>query len=302
MLIVTGANGKLGRLVVEALLNRVPADRLGVSVRDPEKAADLAARGVRVRRGAFEDVASLSSALEGAARVLIVSSNSAGDEAVRQHRTAIDAAKAAGARRILYTSHVGASATSPFAPMRDHFATETALRDSGVAFTSLRNGFYAASVPMMLGAALTTGELRTPEDGPVSWTSHADLAEAAAMILGEEEPFESSTFNLTGAEAIDMNGIATIVSELAGRPIRRVVEPAAEFRAGLVARGLPEARAELFLGLFEASRQGQFARVDPALRRLIGREPRSLRDELAAALSGVLVSGDADLSRQLRRA
>lgn len=284
MLIVTGANGTLGRLVVEALLKRVPAARLAVSVRHPEKAADLAARGVRVRRGEFDDAASLTSAFEGAARVLIVSSNSAGDEAVRQHRSAIDAAKAAGARLILYTSHVGSSATSPFAPMRDHFATEMALRDSGVAFASLRNGFYAASVPMMLGAALTTGELRAPADGPVSWTSHADLAEAAAILLGEEDPPRSATIDLTASEAIDMNGIATIVAELAGRPIHRVVEPDAEYRAGLVARGLPQARAEMFLGLYEASRRGQFARVDPALRRLIGREPRSLRDELAAAL------------------
>src|SRR4051812_48284904 len=138
MLVVTGATGTLGRLVVEALLQRVSADQIGVSVRDPAQAADFARRGIRVRRGDYSDPASLTSAFEGASRVLVVSSNSAGDQAVHQHRTAIAAAKAAGASRIFYTSHVGADATSAFAPMPDHAATEAVLRESGVAFTSLR--------------------------------------------------------------------------------------------------------------------------------------------------------------------
>ncbi|MBA2677261.1 MAG: SDR family oxidoreductase [Ktedonobacteraceae bacterium] len=284
MIIVTGANGQLGRAVVERLLARVPAEQVGVSVRDPEKAQELKERGVRVRRGDFDDPASLAHAFEGASQVLIVSSDSFGELAVRKHRTAIDIAKKVGARRILYTSHMGSSPTSLFPPMVDHAATEAALRDSGVAFTSLRNGYYAASALMMLGNALQTGELVAPEDGPVSWTSHSNLAEVAAIALSEEV-LDGVTPDLTASEAIDLNGIAALASELAHRPIRRVVVPDAEYRAGLVAHGLPGEVADMLLGTFRASRQGEFNRVDPTLARLINRPPVPFRDVLKAAIS-----------------
>ena len=286
MIIVTGANGQLGRALVERLLERVPSGQIGVSVRDPEQARGLEERGIRVRRGDFADAASLAHAFEGASQVLIISSNTSGEAAVRHHRTAIDAARTAGARRILYTSHMGSSPSSPFPPMPDHAATEAVLRDSGVAFTVLRNGYYASSALWLLGDALETGELAAPEDGPISWTAHADLAEAAAIALAGES-LDGVTPDLTGSEAIDMAGVAAIASELTGRPIRRVVVPDAEHRTGLVARGVPEPAADMLLGLFEASRQGEFANVDPMLARLIGRPPTPLRDVLKVAISPV---------------
>jgi NAD(P)H dehydrogenase (quinone) len=286
MIIVTGANGQLGRLIAERLLERVPAGQIGVSVRDPEKARGLEEQGVRVRRGDYADAASLAHAFEGASRVLVVSASDTGETAVRHHRTAIDAAKAAGAGRIVYTSHMGSNPSSPFPPMRDHAAAEEALRDSGVAFTALRNGFYATSAVLLLGAAPETGELAAPEDGPVSWTSHPDLAEAAVIALTEES-LDGLTPALTGPEAIDMAGVAAIASELTGRPIRRVVVPDAEYRAGLVAHGVPEPAADMLVGLFAASRLGHFARVDPTLARLLGRPPMPLREVLKEALPPV---------------
>jgi len=291
LIIVTGANGQLGRAIVEQLLGRIPAEQIGVSVRDPEKAQGLAERGVRVRPGDFADAPSLAHAFEGASQVLIVSSGTTGGTAVGQHRTAIDAAKAAGAGRILYTSHMGANPSSPFSPMADHAATEAALRESGVAFTSLRNGFYATTTLWLLGAALQTGKLVAPEDGPVSWTAHADLAQAAAIALTQEN-LDGITSALTGSEAIDMAGAAAIAAELTGRPIRRVVVPESEHRAGLIARGLPESAVDMQMGLFAASRLGDFAEVDPTLAQLIGRPPTSLRDVLAAAdLAGQVTAG-----------
>ncbi|HEX6482855.1 MAG TPA: SDR family oxidoreductase [Ktedonobacteraceae bacterium] len=284
MIIVTGANGQLGRTVVERLLVRVPAEQVGVSVRDVEKAQGLNARGVRVRRGDFNDPASLAHAFEGASQVLIVSSDESGETAVRKHRTAIDMAKKAGARRILYTSHMGSSPTSLFPPMVDHAATEAALRDSGVAFTALRNGFYAASALMLLGNALKTGELAAPEDGPVAWTAHPDLAEVAAIALSEEV-LDGVTPPLTASEALDLDGIAAIASELAQRPIRRIVVPDTKYQDDMAAHGLPEERADVLLGMFRASRQGEFNRVDPTLARLIGRPPMSMRGVLSAAIS-----------------
>jgi uncharacterized protein YbjT (DUF2867 family) len=283
MIIVSGANGKLGRAVVERLLDRVAPERIGVCVRDPEQARGLAERGVRVRRGDFADATGLEHAFEGASRVLVVSVDSSGETALRLHETAIAAAGKAGVDRIVYTSHMGSNPSSPFPPMPDHAATEAALRESGVAFTTLRNGFYATSAVMLLGAAVETGELAVPEDGPVSWTSHADLAEAAAIAL-TEDVLDGVTPDLTGSEATDMIGVAAIASELTGRPIRRIVVSDEDYRAGLVGHGVPESAADLLVGLFAASRQGEFARVDPTLARLIGRPPVPLREVLRAAI------------------
>ncbi|MFL6125530.1 NAD(P)H-binding protein [Actinophytocola sp.] len=283
MIIVTGANGQLGRAVVERLLARVPAERIGVSVREPARAKDLAERGVRVRQADFTDAASLAHAFDGAAKVLVVSTDAAGEACVAQHRTAVEAAAKAGADRIYYTSHLGVSPSSLFLPMRDHAATEVALRDSGVPFTSLRNGFYAATVPMLLGQALHTGELAAPADGPVSWTTHADLAAATALAL-TEDGFDGPTPPLTGPEAVDLAGVADIVTRLTGREIRRVVVADADYRAGLLANGLPEWRADLLLGMFAASRRGEFATVDPALATLLGRPAAGLASFLKAVL------------------
>jgi uncharacterized protein YbjT (DUF2867 family) len=137
---------------------------------------------------------------------------------------------------------------------------------------------------MLLGAAVETGELAVPADGPVSWTTHSDLAEAAAIALAEES-LEGVTPDLTGSEAIDMAGVAALASQLTGRPIRRVVVSDAEYKAGLLSRGVPEQAADMLVGLFAASRQGEFAHVDPALARLIGRPPAPLRDVLKVAIS-----------------
>ena len=283
MIIVTGANGKLGRAIVEQLLELVPAEQIGVSVQDPEKTRDLEQRGIRVRRGDYNDAASLAHAFEGASQVLIVSAPRSGEEAVRLNRTAIGTAKAAGAERILYTSQMGSNPASPFPPMITHAATEAALQESGVAFTSLRNGFYASSGIMLLGNAVETGEVVAPEDGPVAWTAHADLARVAAIALARGG-LDGITPVLTSSQAFDLAGMAEIASELTGRPIRRVVVSDDEFRSRLVAHGTPERAVAMQLGLFVASRQGAFAKVDPTLARLIGRPPMTLRDVLQATL------------------
>ena len=285
MIVITGATGQLGRQITELLLDRVAPSEVGVSVRDPEQAAALRARGVRVRHGDFSDAASLRASFEGATQVLIVSASTTHDAAKRLHRTAIDAAVAAGASHIFYTSHMGADPASPFAPMPDHAAAEADLAACGVAYTSLRNGFYAASALMLISGSLETGELVAPQDGPVAWTTHADLAEAAALALTQAGSLSGVTPPLTAAATHDLAGLATIASELSGRPIRRVVVSDEQYRANLVARGLPPERADLLVGLFAASRRGDFAAVDPTLERLLGRPPVAMRDVLAEQMS-----------------
>ncbi|WP_223645331.1 SDR family oxidoreductase [Corallococcus sp. EGB] len=286
MIVVTGATGQLGRLIVEKLIARVPVDQVAVSVRDVQKAQDLAARGVRVRAGDFADPRSLPYAFEGASQVLIVSSNVAaqGGDPLVQHRAAIDAARSAGARRIVYTSHMGASRASMFSPMLDHAATEQLLAGSGLAWTSLRNGFYASAAWALLEQALKAGVFEAPVDGKVSWTTHADLAEAAAVILANEGRFDGPTPPLTASQALDFGDLCDIASGLLGRPIRRSIVPEAEMRATLEAFGVPAPRVGIALGLYRAAHAGEFAAVDPALRQLLGREPTSMRELLADKL------------------
>jgi NAD(P)H dehydrogenase (quinone) len=282
MIIVTGATGQLGRAIVERLLDRLPAGEIGVSVRDPQKVRDLEERGVAVRRGDFADPSSLTDAFAGATQVLIVS----GPAESEPHRAAIEAAKEVHTKRILYTSHMGANLRSPFQPMRAHAETEQDLQASGIPFASLRNGFYATSAIQIMGGALHTGRLAVPEDGPVSWTAHADLAEAAAIALTREGLLDGITPPLTGPQALDFADIARISSELTGRKIARVTVSDEEWKAGLVSRGVPEASATMLLGMFAASRQGEFAAVGPALAGLLGHQPRAFRDVLAATLPG----------------
>ena len=285
MIIVTGATGKLGRAVAERLLELVPADRVGVSVRDPEKARALKERGVRVRKGDFADPESLHHAFEGASQVLIVSTNSAGDAAVQQHSDAIEASKAAGAQRVLYTSHMGADPASLFRPMRDHAATEEILKTSGMAFTSLRNGFYAELGFFLMGDAFETGKIVAPEDGPVSWTAHSDLAEAAVIALTQEGRLDGLTPPLTASEALDLDAIAGVVSRLTGREFTRVTVTDEEYRASMIARGAPEMWADMSIGLFAASRRSEFAAVAPTLESLLGRSPMPMQDFISERLA-----------------
>jgi NAD(P)H dehydrogenase (quinone) len=293
MIIVTGATGQLGKLIVEKLVRLVPAGEVGVSVRDPKRATELAALGVRVRQGDFDDPASLRHAFEGASQVLMISSNAraSGGDPLAQHRTAINAAKAVGAKRLTYTSHMAASGSSAFPPAQDHAATETMLSQSGLAWTALRHGFYAESGLMMMGDALQTGVIEAPADGKVSWTTHADLAEADALILAEAHRgvgarYEGPTPPLTASEAVDYADIAAIASEVLGTPVSRKVLSDDALKARMAARGAPEGAARLALGLYLASRHGEFATVDPTLEAILGRRPTAIRELIAGKVFG----------------
>lgn len=280
MIIVTGATGALNGATVDHLLKRIPADQLGVSVRDVAKAAHLAERGVRVRRGTYDDPAALRASFEGAEQVLLVSSNDPLADQASLHRTAIDAAVAAGAQRILYTSHQHVGADSPFGPARSHAATEAILAGSGVAWTALRNGFYAHSLDWLLGPWRQTGVIAAPADGPVSWTDRADEAEAAAIILAGQRRFDGPV-TLTAGTAFTFADLARFLTQLTGREIQRVIVDDERWIADQVAQGSTESMARLMLGFFQAAREGRFAQVDPVLAELLGREPRTATDLLA---------------------
>jgi len=282
VIVVTGATGRLGGLTVERLLAQVPAGGVGVSVRSPEKAVDLAERGVRVRPGDYTDVDSLAASFEGARVVLLVSAATFGPEGVAQHRTAIEAALRAGVERVVYTSHQCAHPDTAFAAGQDHIATEGLLAGSGLAWTSLRDGFHASTVGFWLAQA-RDGVLRLPEDGPVSWTTHEDLADAAAAILLADAPVDGPTPPLTGPEALDATAVAVRASELTGRDHRREVVGDEEFVAGMVGHGVPQPVADALLTMFLASRAGEFDVVDPYLATLVGHPAARVDATISAA-------------------
>jgi len=281
MIIVTGATGALNGATVDHLLESVPAEDLVVVARDAARAQRFADRGVAVRRGDYADPASLPAAFEGADQLLLVSSSDPHADGVALHRTAIEAAVAAGVGRILYTSHQNAVPDTPFKPGRDHAATEQLLAESGVAWTSLRNGFYLHSLAWMMGPWRETGVISVPGDGPVSWTSRDDEAEAAAVILTADGAHDGPT-TLTAGAAPTFAEIAAIASEVTGRTVGHEVVGEQEWLDAQAARGVPEPMSRFLLGFYQAAGRGDFAGVDPLLATLLHREPRTVRELLTA--------------------
>jgi NAD(P)H dehydrogenase (quinone) len=279
MIVITGATGALNGAVVDHLLTTADADQIAVVARDVSKASRF---GVEVRHGDYADPASLPAAFDDADQLLLVSANDPGADAVSLHRAAIDAAVAAGVGRILYTSHQGAGLDSPFRPARHHAATEQLLADSGVPWTSLRNGFYAHTMPWLLGRWRETGTFSVPVDGPVSWTSREDAAEAAAVILASNGRYDGPV-TLASTESPTFQDVAAIAGDLIAGTVERTVIGADAWLAGQVAQGTDEAMARFTLGIFEAAGEGRFANDDPTLRDILGREPQTVRELLTSS-------------------
>ena len=283
MIVVTGATGGLGGATVERLLERVPADRIAVSVRDTAKARHLADRGVRVRQGSYEGPAALRDSFAGAEQVLVVSGNDPAADLIALHRNAVEAAVEAGARRIVYPSQQGAVPGNPYPPSEFHIATEAILAGSGIAWTALRNGAYGP-LDQVLGPWQSTGEIVQPEDGPVPYTDRDDIAEATAALLAGDRAVDGPV-TLAAPTAVTFDDLASIASDLTGRTIKRVVVDDERWVAEQVAQGVPEQVARLILTWHRAGRAGYFAETGPLLTELLGREPRSAADRLAAQLA-----------------
>ena len=284
MIVITGASGKLGNAVAAQLLDRWPSAEFVAATRNPEDLHELADRGVTVRRCDFADPKGLEAAFPDAKRILIVSVDKLGEEARNLHRNAIEACARSGVERIFYTSHAGATPASSFAPARQHCVTEGDLAAAGPNFTALRHGFYAESCLTLIGDGLKAGTLRVPEDGPVSWTARADLAEADAALLSGSQKFDGATPPLTAESAVTMADIAQFASEVTGREIRHETVGDDEWKASRIAAGVPEFYAEMLLGTFQAARSGDFAATDPLLGQLLGRKPIPMHDFLRRSL------------------
>ncbi|WP_052849048.1 NAD(P)H-binding protein [Streptomyces avicenniae] len=248
MIIVSAASGALGGLVIDRLLTRLPAAEVVAAVRDPSGAPQLAARGVTLRRGDYDDADSLRTAFAGADRLLLISSPELDPERrTRHHLTAVDAARAAGVGSVVYTSFLGSDAPRPGVPDAHH-ATEQALHDSGLPRTVLRHPFYSEAYldAPLLRAAVAAGELIDGTGGRgLNTALRADLAEAAAVVLTEEGHL-GRAYDFTG-EPWTLPELALTLSRVSGTPVARVErdEPAPGPRGwldGLVRSGALERR------------------------------------------------------------
>ena len=282
MIIVTGASGQLGRLVIANLLKTTPAAQIVAAVRDVAKAADLAAQGVQVRRADYNDPASLDAAFHGATKVLLISSNDLGRR-VAQHRNVIDAAARAKVALLAYTSVLHAD-RSTLALAAEHRATEDAVRAAGVPYTLLRNGWYVENHTGSLGGAIAHGALAGGAgEGRIAAAARAEYAEAAAIVLASAAPVEQ-VYELAGDTAFTLAELAAEVSRQTGKtlPFHNLTQQ--EYLDMLLGLGLPAPLAELLADSDAQAARGALDDNSGTLGKLIGHPTISLAAAVKAAL------------------
>jgi NAD(P)H dehydrogenase (quinone) len=285
-IVITGATGQLGRHVVEALLERnVPAAQIVAAGRSIGKLTDLEERGVQVRAMDYADAASVAKGLEGATKVLLISGSEVGQR-IEQHRTVIEAAKAEGVELIAYTSIANADTTG-MKLAAEHQATEDILKDAGIPFALLRNGWYLENYTEQLQATLAQGALAgSAGEGKVSAASRLDYAEAAAAVLVAEEQ-AGRVYELGGDHAFSLAELAQEISTAANQAVAYQDLPASDYAGLLAGFGVPQAFADILADSDLGIARGDLLVSGSDLRQLIGRPttpmPAAVRSALAAA-------------------
>jgi len=274
---VTGATGHVGGLLAQELARR--AERMKLLVRDPSRAPSLP--GAEVVMADYGDPASVAAALDEGDRVFMVSLHEGPDERVPHHRSFVEAAAAAGVGQIAYLSFVNAGPDAIFIHARSHGATEQMLRESGVAWTSIRNGMYADHVGGWFDAE---GVAREPVgEGRISFSYRPELAEAIAVVL-TEPGHENRVYDVTTPESVTLGELAAIASEVTGAAYRYEPQTRDEWEAKWRARGKDGWELESGLSSFDAHVAGELDVVTDDFRLLTGKEPLSIRDVIAREL------------------
>ncbi|WOH19071.1 SDR family oxidoreductase [Paenarthrobacter sp. GOM3] len=281
-IVITGATGQLGRHVVEALLERnVPAETIIAAGRSIEKLADFADQGVQVRAMDYEDASSVAEALKGANKVLLISGSAVGQR-VEQHRTVIEAAKAEGVELLAYTSIANAETTG-MKLAAEHKATEAILKESGVPFVLLRNGWYLENYTEHLPGTLAQGALAgSAGNGKVSGATRADYAHAAAAVLVADNQ-AGKVYELGGDHAFTLEELAAEITAASGQTITYNNLPAAEYAGLLTSVGVPEAFAEILADSDLGIARGDLLVTGGDLSKLIGRPSTPLADAIRSA-------------------
>lgn len=285
MIAVTGATGKLGRLVIAGLLQNIPASEIIAAVRTPEKAADMAALGVQVRKADYDKPDTLAPALAGADKVLLISGSDLSADRVAQHQNVIDAAKSAGIKLLAYTSEIHAD-SSPLKLAAAHKTTEENIRDAGLPWVFLRNGWYFENQTAMLGPALEHGAMMgCAGAGRFASAAIADYAAAAVAVLTSSGQ-ENKIYELAGDFPYTLAEMAAEVTKAAGKPVVYADLPPDAYQNALVGFGLPAFMAELLVDAEVCASNGALDDASGDLHRLIGRSTTTLASAVAAAVKG----------------
>jgi NAD(P)H dehydrogenase (quinone) len=282
-IVVTGSTGHLGRHVVEQLLEKVPAEQITAVARSAEKAADHRAKGVKVVIADYNRPETFEGVFQAGDKVLLISGSEVDKDRVAQHRVVIDAAKAAGAALLAYTSAPG-SLTASLADA--HRATEAVLLASGLPYTLLRNGWYNENYTESLAPVLEHGAVvHAAGEGRLTTAARADFAAAAVAVL-TGEGHENKTYELAGDEPWGFADFAAEVARQTGKEIVYQAVPVDAFKEILTGAGLPPVAAEIFAEVDACIEKGELLVTSGDLSRLIGRPATPIADSIAAALKG----------------
>ena len=282
MIAITGATGQLGQLVIEQLLNTVPANQIVAIVRNPAKAEALSQQGITVRQGNYADESTLTSALKGVDKLLLISSSEVGQRAT-QHQNVINAAKAAGVKFIAYTSLLHAD-KSPLGLHAEHVATEKALAESGIPYALLRNGWYTenylASAPPALEHGVFIG---AAGEGKIASATRADYAAAAAKVISGDG-HAGNVYELAGDHAWTLSELAAELSKQSGKNVAYQNMSEADFAAALKGIGLPAGLADMLADSDVGASKGGLFDDSHTLSKLIGRPTTPLSESIKAIL------------------
>lgn len=284
-LLVTGATGKFGTKVVETLLKTVPANQLAVSVRNPEKAEGLQARGVEVRQGDFDYPETLDSAFAGIDRLLIISADGDNETRIRQHANAVAAAERAGVKFIAYTSLANAQeSTNLFAPT--HQATETAIKKTGIPYSFLRNNWYLENeIPSIQGVLAGAPWVTSAGNGKVGWALQQDYAEAAATVLSGNG-HENTIYELSGKPLTQEEFVSSLGNVLGKTtPIQQVDD--VTYADIMKSVGVQDFVIPILVDIQRSIREGTLDVESTDFEKLLGRPATPTEEALTQVINGM---------------
>ncbi|ATM95417.1 nadph:quinone oxidoreductase 2 [Yersinia frederiksenii] len=285
MIAVTGATGQLGRLVIDALLKKVPASEIIAAVRNPEKASDLAALGLQVRKADYSQPATLDAAFQGVDKLLLISSSEVGQR-VTQHTAVINAAKHAGVKLLAYTSLLHAD-TSVLGLGEEHRATEALLHKSGLPVVLLRNGWYTENYAASIAPAVAHGAfIGAVGNGRIASAAREDYAQAAAAVLTQEDQ-AGKVYELAGDDSYTLAEFSAEIARQSGKPVVYKDLSETDFKQALISAGLPEGFASMLANSDAGAAKGGLFDDSHTLSKLIGRPTTPYAKVIAATLAAL---------------
>ncbi|MFO6497084.1 SDR family oxidoreductase [Bacillus sp. z60-11] len=284
-MLVTRATGKLGSKIAEKLLETVPVDQLAVSVRNPEKAESLKARGVDVRHGDFDQPETLDAAFKGVDRLLMISADGDNETRIRQHGNAVAAAERAGVQFIAYTSIANARESENF-PAPTHKATEEAILKTGIPYSFLRNNWYLENeISSIQGVLAGAPWVTSAGNGKVGWALQQDYADAAAAVLAGDG-HENTVYELSG-RLLTQDELVSVLSEVLGKevPLQHVDD--AGYAEVMKNAGLPDFLVPMLVDIQKGIREGTLAVESDDFENVLGRPLTPIKEALAQIVAGM---------------